>query len=107
MTVIRQQDFIDSIAGALRFISYYLTIRLTIFMRWRGRIALSNRLSPRMRWRRFGPIRGCARRDICLFVRIPGLWWHSYGSASVRWDAVLSVVEMVNARGAQGLSGCG
>ena len=50
MATIRQQDFIQSVADALQYISYYHPVdyitNLAARMRW------SSRTPPRMRWRR-------------------------------------------------------
>ena len=48
-TSIRQQDLIDSIAGALQYISYYHT---PDFIQHLAPMSVSKALRPRMRWRR-------------------------------------------------------
>ncbi len=96
MTTIRQQDFIDSIAGALQFISYYhpsdyiqaLAGAYGAEQSPAAKDAMAQILTNSLM---------CAQghRPICqdtgivvAFVRI---------GMSVRWDATLNIVEMVNA----------
>jgi fumarate hydratase class I len=96
MTVIRQQDFIDSIAGALQFISYYhpadyihsLAEAYRIEESPAAKDAMAQILTnSRMSAQGHRPV--CQDTGIVVaFVRV---------GMSVRWDAVLSVVEMVNA----------
>ena len=96
MTVIRQQDFIDSIAGALQFISYYHPVDYIHALAEAYRIeesaaakdAIAQILTnSRMSAQGHRPV--CQDTGIVVaFVRI---------GMSVRWDAVSSVVEMVNA----------
>jgi len=96
MTVIRQQDFIDSIAGALQFISYYhpadyiqaLGEAYHIEESPAAKDAIAQILTnSRMSAQGHRPV--CQDTGIVVaFVRI---------GMSVRWDAVSSVVEMVNA----------
>jgi fumarate hydratase class I len=96
MTAIRQQDFIDSIAGALQFISYYHPsdyIRaLAEAYRIEESLAAKDAMAQILTNSRMSAL---GHRPVCqdtgivvAFVRI---------GMSVRWDAVLSVVEMVNA----------
>jgi fumarate hydratase class I len=96
MTVIRQQDFIDSIADALQFISYYHPADFIHALAE----AYQTEQSPAARDAMAQILtnsRMCAagHRPICqdtgivvAFVRV---------GMQVRWDAVLDVVEMVNA----------
>jgi fumarate hydratase class I len=96
MTVIRQQDFIDSIAGALQFISYYhpadyihaLAEAYRIEESTAAKDAMAQILTnSRMSAQGHRPV--CQDTGIVVaFVRV---------GMSVRWDAVLNVVEMVNA----------
>jgi fumarate hydratase class I len=96
MTVIRQQDFIDSIAGALQFISYYhpadyihaLAEAYRIEESPAAKDAMAQILTnSRMSAQGHRPV--CQDTGIVVaFVRV---------GMSVRWDAVLNVVEMVNA----------
>ena len=96
MTVIRQQDFIDSIAGALQFISYYhpsdfihaLAEAYRIEESPAAKDAMAQILTnSRMSAQGHRPV--CQDTGIVVaFVRV---------GMSVRWDAVLSVAEMVNA----------
>ena len=96
MTVIRQQDFIDSIAGALQFISYYHPADYIQALGEAYRIeespaakdAIAQILTnSRMSAQGHRPV--CQDTGIVVaFVRI---------GMSVRWDAESSVVEMVNA----------
>lgn len=96
MTVIRQQDFIDSIAGALQFISYYhptdyihaLAEAYRVEESPAAKDAMAQILTnSRMSAQGHRPV--CQDTGIVVaFVRV---------GMSVRWDAVLSVVEMVNA----------
>ena len=96
MTTIRQQDFIDSVADALQFISYY---HPTDFIRAMAH-AYANEESPAAKDAMAQILtnsRMCAEghRPLCqdtgivvVFVRV---------GMDVRWDAKLDVVEMVNA----------
>jgi len=96
MTTIRQQDFIDSVADALQFISYY---HPTDFIRAMAH-AYANEESPAAKDAMAQILtnsRMCAEghRPLCqdtgivvAFVRV---------GMDVRWDAKLDVVEMVNA----------
>lgn len=96
MTVIRQQDFIDSIAGALQFISYYhpsdyinaLADAYRAEQSTAARDAMAQILTnSRMCAQGHRPV--CQDTGIVVaFVRV---------GMSVRWDATLSIVEMVNA----------
>lgn len=96
MTVIRQQDFIDSIAGALQFISYYhptdyihaLAEAYRVEESPAAKDAMAQILTnSRMSAQGHRPV--CQDTGIVVaFVRV---------GMSVRWDAVSSVVEMVNA----------
>ena len=96
MTTIRQQDFIDSIAGALQFISYYhpsdyiqaLAGAYRVEQSSAAKDAMAQILTnSRMSAQGHRPV--CQDTGIVVaFVRV---------GMSVRWDAVLSVVEMVNA----------
>ena len=96
MTVIRQQDFIDSIAGALQFISYYHPSDYIRALADAYRIEQSPAAKDAMA-QILTNSRMCAQghRPVCqdtgivvAFVRI---------GMSVRWDATLSINEMVNA----------
>jgi fumarate hydratase class I len=96
MTVIRQQDFIDSIAGALQFISYYHPPDYIHALAGAYRAEQSPAAKDAMA-QILANSRMCAQghRPVCqdtgivvAFVRV---------GMSVRWDAELSVVEMVNA----------
>jgi fumarate hydratase class I len=96
MTVIRQQDFIDSIAGALQFISYYHPSDYIRALSDAYRIEQSPAAKDAMA-QILTNSRMCAQghRPVCqdtgivvAFVRI---------GMSVRWDATLSINEMVNA----------
>ena len=96
MTVIRQQDFIDSIAGALQFISYYHPTDYIHALAEAYRIEQSPAAKDAMA-QILTNSRMCAQghRPVCqdtgivvAFVRI---------GMSVRWDATLSIDEMVNA----------
>ena len=96
MTTIRQQDFIDSVADALQFISYY---HPTDFIRAMAH-AYANEESPAAKDAMAQILtnsRMCAEghRPLCqdtgivvAFVRV---------GMDVRWDAKLDVAEMVNA----------
>jgi fumarate hydratase class I len=96
MTIIRQQDFIDSIAAALQFISYYHPVD---FLQALG-AAYQREESPAAKDAMAQILtnsRMCAEghRPLCqdtgivvAFVRI---------GMSVKWDATLNIVEMVNA----------
>lgn len=96
MTTIRQQDFIDSVADALQFISYY---HPTDFIQAMAH-AYANEESPAAKDAMAQILtnsRMCAEghRPLCqdtgivvAFVRV---------GMDVRWDAKLDVVEMVNA----------
>ena len=96
MTVIRQQDFIDSIAGALQFISYYhptdyihaLADAYRVEESPAAKDAMAQILTnSRMSAQGHRPV--CQDTGIVVaFVRI---------GMSVRWDASLNIVEMVNA----------
>ncbi|MEO6975966.1 MAG: fumarate hydratase [Gallionella sp.] len=96
MTVIRQQEFIDSIAGALQFISYYHPSDYIHALAEAYRIEESPAAKDAMaqiltnsRMSALGHRPVCQDTGIVVaFVRI---------GMSVRWDAVLSVAEMVNA----------
>jgi fumarate hydratase class I len=96
MTVIRQQDFINSIAGALQFISYYHPSDYIRALAEAYRIEESPAAKDAMaqiltnsRMSALGHRPVCQDTGIVVaFVRI---------GMSVRWDAVLSVAEMVNA----------
>lgn len=96
MTIIRQQDFIDSIAGALQFISYFhpsdFIHALAAAYRTEQSPAAKDAMAQILTNSRM-----CAQghRPVCqdtgivvAFVRI---------GMSVRWDATLNIVEMVNA----------
>jgi len=95
MTVIRQQDFIDSIAGALQFISYYhpsdyiraLAEAYRDEQSPAAKDAMAQILTnSRMSAEGHRPV--CQDTGIVVaFVRV---------GMSVQWDAELSVVEMVN-----------
>ncbi len=96
MTVIRQQDFIDSIAGALQFISYYHPADYIHALAEAYRVEESPAAKDAMA-QILTNSRMCAQghRPVCqdtgivvAFVRV---------GMSVRWDAVMNVVEMVNA----------
>jgi fumarate hydratase class I len=96
MTVIRQQDFIDSIAGALQFISYYhptdyihsLAEAYRVEESPAAKDAMAQILTnSRMSAQGHRPV--CQDTGIVVaFVRV---------GMSVRWDASLNMVEMVNA----------
>jgi len=96
MTVIRQQDFIDSIADALQFISYYHPADFIHALAEAYRIEQSPAAKDAMA-QILTNSRMCAagHRPICqdtgivvAFVRV---------GMSVRWEAELDVVGMVNA----------
>jgi len=96
MTVIRQQDFIDSIAGALQFISYYHPADYIHALAEAYRVEQSPAAKDAMA-QILTNSRMCAQghRPVCqdtgivvAFVRV---------GMSVHWDAVMNVVEMVNA----------
>ncbi len=96
MTLIRQQDFIDSIAGALQFISYYHPSDYIHALAEAYRIEESPAAKDAMaqiltnsRMSALGHRPVCQDTGIVVaFVRV---------GMSVQWDAVLSVAEMVNA----------
>ncbi|MBI3481001.1 MAG: fumarate hydratase [Nitrosomonadales bacterium] len=96
MIVIRQQDFIDSIAGALQFISYYHPVDYIHALAEAYRAEQSPAARDAMA-QILTNSRMCAQghRPICqdtgivvAFVRV---------GMAVRWDATLTVAEMVNA----------
>ncbi|MDP1940274.1 MAG: fumarate hydratase, partial [Gallionella sp.] len=96
MTVIRQQDFIDSIADALQFISYYHPADFIHALAEAYRMEQSPAAKDAMA-QILTNSRMCAQghRPICqdtgivvAFVRV---------GMSVRWEAELDVVGMVNA----------
>lgn len=96
MTVIRQQDFIDSIADALQFISYYHPTDFIRALAEAYRIEESPAAKDAMA-QILANSRMCAQghRPICqdtgivvAFVRV---------GMSVRWEAELDIVGMVNA----------
>lgn len=96
MTVIRQQDFIDSIADALQFISYYHPADFIHALAEAYRMEQSPAARDAMA-QILANSRMCAEghRPICqdtgivvVFVRV---------GMSVRWEAELDVVGMVNA----------
>ncbi|MBI3222855.1 MAG: fumarate hydratase [Nitrosomonadales bacterium] len=96
MTVIRQQDFIDSIADALQFISYYHPADFVHALADAYRIEQSPAAKDAIA-QILANSRMCAqgRRPICqdtgivvAFVRV---------GMAVRWDAAMDIVEMVNA----------
>ncbi len=96
MTVIRQQDFIDSIADALQFISYYHPADFIRALAEAHRTEQSPAAKDAMA-QILTNSRMCAEghRPICqdtgivvAFVKV---------GMSVRWDATLDVLEMVNA----------
>lgn len=96
MTIIRQQDFIDSIAGALQFISYFHPSDFIHALAGAYRTEQSPAAKDAMA-QILSNSRMCAQghRPVCqdtgivvAFVRI---------GMSVRWDATLNIVEMVNA----------
>ena len=96
MTIIRQQDFIDSIAGALQFISYYHPSDYIHALADAYRAEQSPAAKDAMA-QILTNSRMCAQghRPVCqdtgivvAFVRI---------GMAVRWDATLSIAEMVNA----------
>ncbi|MFZ3017534.1 MAG: fumarate hydratase [Gallionella sp.] len=96
MTTIRQQDFIDSIADALQFISYYHPADFIRALADAWRIEQSPAAKDAMA-QILANSRMCAQghRPICqdtgivvAFVRV---------GMSVRWDADMDVVGMVNA----------
>ncbi len=95
MTIIRQQDFIDSIAGALQFISYYHPPDFVQALAEAYRVEQSPAAKDAMA-QILTNSRMCAQghRPVCqdtgivvAFVRV---------GMAVRWDAALDVVEMVN-----------
>ena len=95
MTVIRQQDFIDSIAGALQFISYYHPSDFIHALAEAYRAEQSPAAKDAMA-QILTNSRMCAQghRPVCqdtgivvAFVRV---------GMAVRWDAMLDIVEMVN-----------
>jgi len=95
MTVIRQQDFIDSIADALQFISYYHSADFIQALADAYRVEQSSAAKDALA-QILTNSRMCAagHRPICqdtgivvAFVKV---------GMAVRWDATLDVVEMVN-----------
>lgn len=95
MTIIRQQDFIDSIAGALQFISYYHPSDFIHALAEAYRAEQSPAAKDAMA-QILTNSRMCAQghRPVCqdtgivvAFVRV---------GMAVRWDATLDIVEMVN-----------
>lgn len=96
MTVIRQQDFIDSIAGALQFISYYhpsdyihaLAGAYSVEQSPAAKDAMAQILTnSRMSAQGHRPV--CQDTGIVVaFVQV---------GMAVRWDAKLDIAEMVNA----------
>jgi fumarate hydratase class I len=96
MTVIRQQDFIDSVADALQFISYYHPSDFVRALADAYRIEQSPAAKDAMA-QILTNSQMCAQghRPLCqdtgivvAFVRV---------GMEVRWDAALDIVEMVNA----------
>ena len=96
MTVIRQQDFIDSVADALQFISYYHPADFVRALADAYQIEQSPAAKDAMA-QILTNSRMCAQghRPLCqdtgivvAFVRI---------GMAVRWDAAMDIVEMVNA----------
>ncbi len=96
MTVIRQQDFIDSIADALQFISYYHPADFIHALAEAYRVEQSPAAKDAIA-QILANSKMCAQghRPICqdtgivvAFVRV---------GMAVRWDAAMDVVEMVNA----------
>ncbi len=96
MTVIRQQDFIDSVADALQFISYYHPSDFVRALADAYRIEQSPAAKDAMA-QILTNSQMCAQghRPLCqdtgivvAFVRV---------GMEVRWDAALNIVEMVNA----------
>jgi fumarate hydratase class I len=96
MTIIRQQDFIESIAGALQFISFYHPSDYIHALAEAYRVEQSPAAKDAMA-QILTNSRMCAQghRPVCqdtgivvAFVRI---------GMSVRWDATLNIAEMVNA----------
>jgi fumarate hydratase class I len=96
MTVIRQQDFIDSIAEALQFISYYHPSDYIRALADAYRVEQSPAAKDAMAQILTNSLMSAqGHRPVCqdtgivvAFVRV---------GMSVRWDTELSVVEMVNA----------
>ena len=96
MTVIRQQDFIDSIAGALQFISYYHPTDYIHALAEAYRIEQSPAAKDAMaQILTNSQMSAQGHRPVCqdtgivvAFVRV---------GMSVHWDAKLGIVEMVNA----------
>ena len=70
MTVIKQEDFIASVAGALQYISYYHPVdyitSLTAAITRRN-----SRMRPRTPWRRSSSTAACALKAIGPFARTP------------------------------------
>ncbi|OGS80883.1 MAG: fumarate hydratase [Gallionellales bacterium GWA2_55_18] len=96
MTVIRQQDFIDSVADALQFISYFHPSDFIHALAEAYRIEQSPAAKDAMA-QILTNSRMCAQghRPLCqdtgivvAFVRV---------GMAVRWDAALDIIEMVNA----------
>jgi fumarate hydratase class I len=96
MTVIRQQDFIDSIAGALQFISYYHPSDFVqaLAQAYRGEQSAAAKdaiaqILTNSRMCALGHRPVCQDTGIVVaFVKV---------GMSVRWDATLGIAEMVNA----------
>ena len=67
MTVIRQEDFIATVHGALQYISYYHPVDYITDLA----SAYEREQSPaaRMRWRRSSSTPACARKAIAPFAR--------------------------------------
>ena len=85
----------DSVADALQFISYYHPLD---YIQALGQAYSSNSRRRRaMPSHRSSPTRACARRDIVPYARIPGssVVFLKIGM-NVRWDASVSVEDMVN-----------
>ena len=96
MTIIRQDDFIDSISDALQFISYYHPLDFILALH----AAYEKEQSPAAKDAMAQILinsRMCAegKRPICQDTGIVTVFLKI--GMEVRWDAVLSVSEMVNA----------
>jgi hypothetical protein len=69
MTVIRQEDFIASVAGALQYISYYHPV--DYIAAWPRPTSASSPTPPKTPWRRSSSTAACAPRAIAPSARTP------------------------------------
>ncbi len=69
MTVIRQEDFIDSVAGALQYISYYHPADYIIA--WPRPMSANSPPPPKTPWRRSSSTAACVLKATAPSARTP------------------------------------